>query len=212
MRDKVKMHLCGKLSSKELRLWSEKAYHEFLIKDFLIVDKIYMYPFISVFSKIDIIPDDENDIFPCSERELESAFNVLSGQESYLYQFRLTIPWELNILNIYKDKFYLYSSLKGKICRLDDEGCEQLSIPLLCSGKSETVLNMLEFRISGMLSRIEDGGIIRELYHSNMNSYGSKKLKDIILPHLDCFLGKRGMIVETSYVNGDPSINIYPEL
>ena len=39
----------------------------------------------------------------------------------------------------------------------------------------------------------------------------SDDLVNMLVKYIDCFLGKRGIIVDISYYNGKPHINIYPD-
>ena len=50
-----------------------------------------------------------------------------------------------------------------------------------------------------------------DLFYNSKNQYGTKKIIDILMRYIDCILGNRGIIVEISYYQGNPSINLYPD-
>lgn len=205
----------GLLSKKALCKWSEKTYYDFLTTQFLNIEWMYMYPFVMRFSTICTMNDERNDVFSCTDSEINKLINIIKGNKDLLFTLRITIPWEHRQMEKYKKIYYDYEIIKRNIPKYLSEqnitslvGCDLLE---RCNNSS-TIIDLLEWKISNILYRIMNEHMcLIDLFNNSKNQYGTINLIDILIKYIDCILGKRGIIVEISYYQGNPSINLYPD-
>lgn len=223
LQKKIDMYSKGVISKNELCIWSKEAYYDFLLEGFFYIEKIYAYPFVKKFSTINVIPDDKNDVFPCSDHDLDRAVNIIKGTDNLLFTFRLSIPWKHNKMQEFKNKYNKYSELREKLSeiigeKLQDDLKINMELKALNNINIITVLDILEFKILNILRELTDEeqetiycGHINDLYYNKENQYGTNNLIDILIKYIDCFMGMNGTIIEASYYKGKPNINVYPD-
>lgn len=186
----------GLMSKTELCAWSKKTYYDFLTAQFLNIEWIYMYPFVMRFSTICTMNDEKSDVFSCTDFEINKLINIIKGNINSLFTLRFTIPWEHKQMEKYKKLYYDYEIIKTEILK----------------DLSEQNVTCLEGY--GLFKRYNDISTIIDLidlFYNGKNQYGTKKIIDILMRYIDCILGNRGIIVEISYYQGNPSINLYPD-
>lgn len=206
-------HSSGILSENELCLWSKEAYYHFLFDSFLDIEKIYTYPFIKSLSALNTLPDDMADDFPCSDHQLEKIIDIISGKKNYFYSYRLNIPWFHKQMDRYRHKYKEYEKIRDDILNLPDS-TKEVGLPLRDQLNIATVIDLLEFKITNILCDLNDernSGKLVQMFGNNEDQHGSNDLVNMLVKYIDCFLGKRGIIVDISYYNGKPHINIYPD-
>lgn len=223
LQKKVDMYSKGAISKNDLCIWSKKAYYDFLLEGFFYIEKIYAYPFVKKISTINVIPDDKNDVFPCSDHDLDRAVNVIKGTDNLFFTFRLSIPWKHNKMQKYKNKYNEYAELREKLSeiigeKLQDDLKINIQLKALNNINIITVLDILEFKILNILRELTDEeqgiiycGHINDLYYNKENQYGTNNLINILIKYIDCFIGMNGTIIEISYYKGKPHINAYPD-
>lgn len=219
LKKKIYDYSLGILSKNELCLWSKKAYYYFLSNSFLDIEKICTYPFIRSLSTLNTVPNDIADDFPCSNSEFEKIIDVINGDKNYFCSYRLYIPWIHKQMSCYRHKYKEYEIIKNDILTLLNSTNDiSLKFGLLLKNSNQlnilTIIDLLEFKITNILRELGDeraSGKLIEMFGNNENRYGSNDLVDMLVKYIDCFLGKRGIIVDISYYNGKPYINIYPD-
>lgn len=175
LKNRAEMYSSGKLPLEELRLWSKKAYYEFLLNDFLVIDRIYTYPFIRIFSSANSGGED------ISDDEIKRCVNIIGGSEDYFFRYRLTIPQKIKGMNAYESIRHYYRKLHDSL-KLDEPFSEERKTAF--SGKNiATISDMLEFKIQHMTKDLAENDYSIDMYFNKTNNYSSNKLKDIILSY-----------------------------
>lgn len=203
----------GILSENELCLWSKEAYYHFLSDSFLDIEKIYTYPFIRSLSALNTPLDDMADDFPCSDHQLEKNIDIISGKKNYFYSYRLNTPWFHKQMDCYRRKYKEYEKIRDDILNLPDS-TKEIGLPLRDQLNIATVIDLLEFKIMNILCDLSDernSGKLLEMFGNNENKHDPNDQVDMLVKYIDCFLGKRGIIVDISYYSGKPYLNIYPD-
>ena len=207
----------GLMSKTELCTWSKKTYYDFLTAQFLNIEWIYMYPFVMRFSTICTMNDEKSDVFSCTDFEINKLINIIKGNINSLFTLRFTIPWEHKQMEKYKKLYYDYEIIKIKILKdLSEQNVTCLEGYGLFKRYNDisTIIDLIELKISNILYNVMDEGqhtCLIDLFYNSKNQYGTKKIIDILMRYIDCILGNRGIIVEISYYQGNPSINLYPD-
>lgn len=223
LKKRVDMYSKGAISKNDLCIWAQKAYCDFLLDGFFFIEKIYTYPFVKKFSTLCETPDDKNDVFPCSDYDLNRALNIIKGEDNFLFTFRLSIPWKHNKMQKYKNKYNDYAELRKKLSKLVSENFQNdlrvnMQLGVIRNINIITVIDILEFKIINILRELtdEEQGVIycrhiNDLYYNNENQYGTNNLIDKLIKYIDCFMGISGIIIEIMYYEGKPNINVYPD-
>lgn len=215
LKEKIYDHSSGILSENELCLWAKEAYYHFLSDSFLDIEKIYTYPFIRSLSALNTVPDDMADDFPCSDNEFEKIIDIISGKKNHFYSYRLHIPWFHKQMNCYRQKYKEYEKIRDDILNLPNS-TKKVGSPLREQDQLNiaTVIDLLEFKITNILHDLNDdrtSGKLVEMFGNNENQHDPDDLINMLVKYIDCFLGKNGIIVDISYYNGKPYLNIYPD-
>ncbi len=196
-------YLSGNAEIDELKAWGKGAYYEFLMHDFLLIDKIYTYYFIKIFSE--------------EPEEINNALKIITGDEDYFFRYKLNIPRANKRMTEYENRKKFYKNLYDLI--LEHISGRDIYIEKIEFGKRDiaTIWDMLEFKITHMVNdSIYEGNILGvgysiEMFPEKTECYSSNDLYSAILAYIECLLGRRGIIIEVSYFRGNADLNIFPE-
>ena len=199
-------YLAENAEISELEAWGKGAYYEFLMHDFLSIDKIYTYHFIRIFSE-----------YP---EEINKALKIINSNEDYFFRYKLNIPWENKRMAKYKNIRKIYENLYHLILEHISDRDKDIYIEKTNFGKRDivTVLDLLEFKIMHMINDlIYEGNILGvgysiEMFPDNAKQHNSNDLYKAILAYIECLLGRRGIIIEVKYFRGNADLDIFPEV
>ena len=123
LKNKINLYFYGNISKKELGEWSKVAYYDVLRGNYIVLNKISIYPFIKKISTFHINNNDIKDEFCCLDEEVRDIQKILNGERNDSYIINMRIP--LNIYYMFPENKFLnkekraqYVELKNILCKL----------------------------------------------------------------------------------------------
>ncbi|MDE6593905.1 MAG: hypothetical protein K2K57_12715, partial [Oscillospiraceae bacterium] len=150
-------YLSGNAEISELEAWGKGAYYEFLMHDFLSIDKIYTYYLIRIFSE--------------NPKEINNALKIITGDEDHFFRYKLNIPWDNKKMEEYKNTRKIYEKLYDMISEHISDKNKVIYIEKIDFAKRDiaTILDLLEFKITHMVNdSIYEGNILGVGYSIEM--------------------------------------------
>lgn len=207
------------MSKKDIGKWAENAYYDLLKGSYVETSKIVLYPFLKTLSRIHIDNNDTEDIYPCSEKDVQEIRAVLHGEKAFDFRVEMAVP--LQVYNMFSEKSYFNFEKREKIKMIkNDILCNPQHISInsskLCEYinscppiANDTLLDILEDHIVKLCRNLSNTDIcLKE--KNNLKLYPIKTNRNYLLEklidYLDCYLGNRNFNILVSYRNGIPDI------
>lgn len=223
IKKKVEGYFEGINSKEELGKWAKEAYLDLLKGGYIESEKIVLYPFIKTISRFHIEINEIEEQYPCSEKDIQSIYDILRGKEDFGFQVEVSIPSQIYTmfgenayLNVNKRKEIV--EIREKVLNYIQEGKELFDLykQIISQSKiekKETIQDMLEeqiFKISMALFEKKENQIYRK---KELRLYPQKTdrvcMLEKLIEHFDCYLGKRNFSVLVIYRKGMPEIALF---
>lgn len=223
LREKINLYFCGNISKKELGEWSKTAYYDILKGNYIVLDKIKIYPFVKKISTFHIENNDIKDEFCCLDEEVRDIQKVLNGEENNSYIINMRIPYSIyrmfpenKFLNEGKRSQYvelkniLYKLLENNNLSKSDIN-KLIKVSKLQIKKVETIQDLLELYINSFFkNNIEFEGNDLKMYQRygiyNKERYSKKDIIQKLIDYINFYIGDKDFSICVSFINGKPQI------
>lgn len=115
LRQNIELYYQGKIELEELGSFCANAYYDIIKGNYILTDNLLIYPLIKNLYRLNIKPNEQKDIFPCSFDEISAVHDILSGKKNI--SFCVEIGINQNIISgldpIYKKALSLYGDIRG---------------------------------------------------------------------------------------------------
>ncbi len=216
LKQKLSAYLDGSLSKNEFGKWAEKAYYDLLTGGYIELEKLVIYPFLKILSRLNLEVNERADIFPCSEEDIGHIWNVLNDNTTFDFHVEMTIPE-----SIYHKHFN--SEAKAPFVTLnrlmDETGDKVVESELFKSNIQEVMMlpmhdNTLLGNIQQKIKHLCKSIIDMDTYLSAncLKLYPLEKKSSLLLENLkncvECFVGVKSFGVLISYRDNEASVDI----
>ena len=102
LEEKIECYFRGEISQKDLGRWASTAYYDILRGGYVENKKVVIYPFLKIISTFHVEENDKEDVFPCSEDDVEKVRDILKGTIDFDFDIEMSIPTKL--FDMFKEK------------------------------------------------------------------------------------------------------------
>lgn len=223
LKNKINLYFYGNISKKELGEWSKAAYYDVLRGNYIVLNKISIYPFIKKISTFHINNNDIKDEFCCLDEEVRDIQKILNGERNDSYIINMRIP--LNIYYMFPENKFLnkekraqYVELKNILCKLLGNNNLSKSDINKCIKFSRfeiknitTIQDLLEFYINSLFKnniKIKCDNLKINYKYRLYNKEGNfeKDILEKLIDYINFYIGEKDFSICVSFINGKPQI------
>ena len=219
-RKKVNSYFENGLRKEELGKWANQEYYKILAGDYLIIEKLVCYKYLSKVANFHTETNEMMDIFPSTGKEIFDIREIINGTNSDSFFGTILI------MDKYFDKYCSrpiedFMEIKEIVlkaqtnCKLSVK--EENKIKKIISSEInpvETVIELVELNIISMLRRSKIVDILDIFDTDPSNDFrlyvDNRKMQDFfydeLLGMLDCILGKKVLKIGIQFRNGQAGL------